>query len=102
MRQYRPDAAELARTVARFLKSLEPKLDEGDRYQALVCGHLLGILSRELEAVALPDEDEAALAAAIRSGARDANWDATFEAVLARTIERVRVAKPDHLAPEHR
>lgn len=102
MRQYRPDAAELARAVARFLKALEPKLDDGDRYQALVCGHLLAMIARESEGAPLADEDEAALAAAIRSGARDGDWEATFESVLARTIERLRVTKPDHLAPEHR
>ena len=102
MRQYRPDAAELARTVARFLKSLEPKLDDGDRYQALVCGHLLGMLSRELEGAPLADVDEVALASAIRGGACDAEWDATFDSILKRTIERVRIAKPDHLPPEHR
>lgn len=102
MHQYRPDSADLARTVARFLKTLEPKLDDSDRYQALVCGHLLAMLARELDGPPLADEDEAALAAAIRSGARDGDWDTTFESVLARTIERLRVAKPDHLAPEHR
>lgn len=102
MRHYRPATADLVSVVADFLKEIGPKLDSGDRYQALVCTHVLGLVERELRSEPLPDMDEAALAAAIRDGAHDADWDATFAAVLDRTIARLRLTKPDHLVPEHR
>lgn len=102
MHHYRPATADLVDVVADFLKSVGPKLDGGDRYQALVCTHILGMVARELQAEPLPDMDEAALATAIRSGAHDADWDATFDLVLDRIVDRLRLTKPDHLAPEHR
>ncbi|OCC23552.1 aminoglycoside phosphotransferase [Croceicoccus estronivorus] len=101
MRDYRPTSADLLATVADFLGRIGPKLDSGDRYEALVCNHLLGMVRRELEMGPLDDVDEQALARAIRSGQCDDDWDATFATVLARTIERVRRVKPDHLLPEH-
>ena len=101
MRHYRPTTADLVAIVTDFLKDIGPKLDSGDRYQALVCTHVLGMVERELKGDPLPDLDEAALAAAIRAGECDADWDATFATVLDRTIARVALVKPDHLAPEH-
>ncbi|AGH48673.1 aminoglycoside phosphotransferase [Sphingomonas sp. MM-1] len=102
MRHYRPSTADLVDVVADFLKGIGPRLDGGDRYQALVCTHILAMVERELRGEPLADEDEAALAAAIRRGDRDGDWDAVFAHVLDRTIARVAIAKPDHLAPEHR
>ena len=101
-RHYRPSTADLVGTVTTFLRELGPKLDSGDRYQALVCGHILAMVERELRGEPLADQDEAALVAAIRAGERDADWDEIFTAVLDRTIARIALAKPDHLAPEHR
>lgn len=101
MRDYRPDTADLLATVSDFLDRIGPGLSSGDRYQALVCQHLLGMVRHEIEQGPLPDEDEPALARAIRQGACDAEWDAVFAKVLARTMDRVRRVKPDHLAPEH-
>ena len=101
MRDYRPDTADLLATVSDFLDRIGPDLPSGDRYQALVCQHLLGMVRREIEQGPLPDEDEPALARAIRRGACDAEWDAVFARVLARTVARVERVKPDHLAPEH-
>lgn len=102
MRHYRPSTPDLVRVVSDFLEQIGPRLESGDRYQSLVCRHILGMVERELTGEPLTDIDEAALAAAIRAGARDGDWDATFAAVLDRTIERLKITKPDHLAPEHR
>ncbi|WP_380878046.1 hypothetical protein ACFB49_15310 [Sphingomonas sp. DBB INV C78] len=102
MRHYRPSTADLIGTVSEFLRNLGPKLDSGDRYQSLVCTHILGMVERELRGEPLTDQDEAALAAAIRAGDHDGDWDEIFSAVLDRTVARVALAKPDHLAPEHR
>ena len=99
---YRPDSADLLRTVAEFLTGLGPRLDSGDRYTALVCTHILTMVSRELSGVPPTVVDEAPLAEAIRAGARDATWDETFAEVLGQVIGRVRLVKPEHLAGKHR
>ncbi|MEJ0048927.1 MAG: hypothetical protein WDN04_24580 [Rhodospirillales bacterium] len=99
---YRPTTADLVRTVADFLTSIGPKLESGDRYTALVCKHILGMVERELLSGPLQPLNEADLAADIRAGAHDETWRRTFEAVLNRTIERVALVKPDHLAAIHR
>ena len=101
MRDYRPDTANLIDTVADFLDRIGPTLPSGDRYQALVCKHLLSMVRCEIEQGPLPDEDEAALAQAIRRGDCDADWDKVFERVLNRTITRVKRVKPGHLGTEH-
>jgi hypothetical protein len=99
---YRPTAADLLHTVADFLSAIAPKLDSGDRYTALVCGHILGMVEREFLCAPLEPLDEAGLAAAIRAGEHDGNWQATFDMILQRTVARVALAKPDHLAEKHR
>lgn len=101
MRHYRPSTPDLVRVVADFLEQIGPKLESGDRYQSLVCRHILGMVERELAGPPFADLDEAALAAAIRAGDHDADWGATFATVLQRTIDRLKITKPDHLAPEH-
>ena len=102
MRDFRPTSSDLLATVADFLARIGPNLASGDKYEALVCSHIIAMVRRELEDGPLEDIDEAALAAAIRAGDHDADWDATFSAILARTITRVARVKPDHLLPEHR
>ena len=99
---YRPSTADLLHTVGEFLGEIGPKLESGDRYTALVCSHILAMVERELLGEPLEPIDEAALAAAIRAGEHDADWDATFDTILWRTIARVAVVKPDHLAEQHR
>jgi hypothetical protein len=99
--QYRPSTADLVRTVGEFLAEIGPKLDEGDRYTALVCSHILAMVERELASPPLAPMNEADLADAIRAGAHDADWDAIFDAVLHRTIARVALVKPSHLVQRH-
>lgn len=102
MRHYAPATPELLAAVAEFLEKIAPRLDSGERYHALVCRHLLAMVQRELTEPPLADEDEAGLAAAIRAGWHDGEEEALLEALLARTIDRVRIAKPDHLVAGHR
>jgi len=99
---YRPSTADLIHTVADFLDEISPTLNSGDRYTALVCRHILVMVEREIVSTPLAPLDEAALAAAIRAGRHDATWNATFDAILQRTVARVALAKPDHLAAKHR
>jgi hypothetical protein len=99
---YRPSTADLVHTVADFLDEIGPALNSGDRYTALVCKHILAMVERELLSAPLAPLDEAALAAAIRAGRHDATWDATFDALMQRTVVRVALVKPDHLATKHR
>ena len=99
---YRPSTADLVHTVADFLEEISPSLNSGDRYTALVCKHILAMVERELLGAPLAPLDESALAAAIRAGRHDANWSATFDTILQRTVARVALAKPDHLAAKHR
>jgi hypothetical protein len=102
MRHHRPDAPELLRTVATYLNGLKDRVEDGDRYNLIVCEHIVTLVMRELEAEPLADVDEAALVVAIRSGGRDDDWAKTFNEVLGRTIARLKVVRPEHLTPEHR
>jgi hypothetical protein len=102
MRHHRPDAPELLRTVATYLGGLKARVDDGERYNLIVCEHILTLVVRELEAEPMADADEAALVGAIRSGACDSDWEQTLAQVLQRTIARLEVVRPEHLAPEHR
>jgi hypothetical protein len=99
---YRPSTADLVHTVADFLDEVSPALNSGDRYTALVCKHILAMVERELLSPPLAPLDEAALAAAIRAGQHDTTWNSTFDAILQRTVARVALVKPDHLAAKHR
>jgi hypothetical protein len=120
MTQDRPDIADLLSTVQNFVERIAPRLEGEDRYHAQVAAYLLGICGREIAVPAdaaeveqrmiadflgrdasLPDLT-AALSAEIRTGACDARWDDTLALVLDRTIAKVTVVRPDHLAPEHR
>ncbi len=102
MRHYAPATPDLLAAVAEFIEQIEPRLDSGERYHALVCRHLLAMVQRELAAEPLSGEDEAGLAAAIRAGGHDGEELAVLETLLARSIARVRITKPDHLAARHR
>jgi len=102
MRQYRPDAANLVSTVAAFLERIGPKLESGDRYEALVCRHILTMVERELTAPAEAERDDAAFVRAIRAGEFDGAWERLVEDLLAESVARVMIVKPDHLAEKHR
>ena len=120
MSQDRPDLGDLLSTVQSFVERITPKLAGEDRYHAQVAAYLLAICGREIAVPAgaaeverrmiadflgrdgdLPELTQA-LSAEIRSGACDARWDDTLALVLDRTVAKVAVVRPDHLAAEHR
>jgi hypothetical protein len=120
MSQDNPPLLEILRTVREFIDDITPRLEGQDRYHGLCASHLLAIAERELdegpgidaaEAAALASfgvtdeplpEAWAALGRGIRAGRHDARWDALLELLLAHTINRVRVTRPDQLHPMHR
>ncbi|GGC52894.1 DUF6285 domain-containing protein [Chelatococcus reniformis] len=116
MSQYRPAIDDLLASVREALDQLVPQLDGEARYQAQVAAHLVGICERELgtgeshpkadatvwagllgKAGGEPGPLARELCAAIRAGRLDDRFDAVVEAVLARTIDDVRVVRPRHL-----
>ncbi len=96
----RPTAAELVEAVRQHLVGLAPELDGAAAFQLKVAGNALAIVERELlaqPASRLTADDEAALAAAIRSGT-DPTTD-EFAQLRAAVTDRVRVANPRWLLP---
>lgn len=119
MSQDRPSASELLRTVRQYLDDLGPRLEAAERYQALVAAHLLGIVERELALSPLSDEEEhqrlagflgtsgpaadlrRSLCERIRAGHLDARWADVLDLVLDEVVNKVRIVRPQHLAPLH-
>lgn len=118
MSQDRPSLAEILRTVAEFLDGLKPALEGEAQYGALVSAHILRIAERE---VALQAELDAAetrelgellgrsapipelnrlLCEGIRAGRFDDDWQRVSDVVLAQTIRKLAIVRPEHLAPE--
>jgi Domain of unknown function (DUF6285) len=119
MSQDRPNIGDLLSTVQNFVERITPKLQGEDRYHAQVAAYLLSICGREIAVASgtaeierrmiadflgrdgdLPELTQA-LSAKIRAGACDTRWDDTLALVLDRTIAKVAVVRPDHLALEH-
>jgi len=117
--QDRPSLAEIVRTVAEFLDGLRPKLEGEAQYGALVSAHILRIAEREIAlSTALDAEERADLASllgrsgslaelnrglceGIRAGRFDGDWERVFDVVLAQAVRKLRIARPEHLAPVH-
>ncbi|MGH8595195.1 MAG: DUF6285 domain-containing protein [Gammaproteobacteria bacterium] len=116
--QDQPALRDLLAVVGEFLGNIVDRVPDRDRYHALCCAYLIGVVDRELAhdgardlahriktfnggQRALPEAIRA-LAAEIRSGDCDGRWDETFAIVLEHVIEKVRVSKPEHLDPLHR
>ena len=119
MSQDRPSLAEILRTVAEFLDDLRPKLEAEAQYGALVSAHILRITEREVAlSTALDAEEQKELAAllgrsgsladlnrmlceSIRAGRFDDDWTRAFDVVLAQAVRKLRIVRPEHLAPVH-
>lgn len=117
-----PELIEILRTVREFVDDITPRLDGLDRYHALCARFLLEVAGRELATwapretggdarlralVGAPPERPmgevlAELCAAIRAGRFDDDLDTLRETLMDHVIEKVRVSKPEALAPEHR
>jgi aminoglycoside phosphotransferase (APT) family kinase protein len=108
----RPTAAELVEAVREYLERKVMETSEGAvKFEARVARNVLRTAERQLQLgpaiadahrarlAALGFEDDAALAAAIRSGklAGDAEWAATGEALAAAARDQLLVANPGHL-----
>jgi hypothetical protein len=98
--QDRPDAPELLAALARWLyEDLRPTLPRERRFEALVAANTCAILAREWVAggPAAPDRDEQrALAAAIRAGAYDDQWNDVLERLRAEVAGKLAVAHPGY------
>ncbi len=110
-----PSAAQLIEAVREFLEREVRDATEGRvRFHARVAANVLSMVGRELalgddqqrahgERLAdLGIENDAELAAAIRSGAMDEMHGAVVEALWEATLAKVRVANPAYLESEHR
>lgn len=119
MSQDRPSVAEIVRTVAEFLDGLRPKLEGESQYGALVSAYILRIAEREVALSAALDAQERKdlvallgrsgslaelnrmLCEGIRAGRFDGDWERVFDVVLAQAVRKLRIVRPEHLAPLH-
>ena len=105
-----PSAAELLDAVREFLQTeVVPELEGRRRFHALVAANVVEMVRRELldgstqtsahrERLArLGVADEAALAAAVRSGELDDRVEEVREVVRATVADKLRVANPAYL-----
>jgi hypothetical protein len=117
--QDRPSLAEILHTVAEFLDDLRPKLEGEAQYGALVSAHILRIAEREVALSTTLDAEEQKEVAAllgrsgsladlnrmfcesIRAGRFDDDWTRAFDVVLAQAVRKLRIVRPEHLAPVH-
>ena len=117
-----PELPEMITTVREFIADITPQLDGLDRYHGLCAQFLLDATLRELAAWApretaddrrlrgllgAPAEQPMSdvmveLCRAIRAGRFDDDLDTLGETLTAHVVDKVRVAKPAVLAPEHR
>ncbi len=105
----RPTAAELVEAVREYLDGVMERGDDGARFEARVARNALGIAERELRLgpmlraahaarlAGLGFADDAALAAALRSGALDAEWESIAPALAAAARDQLLVANPSYL-----
>jgi aminoglycoside phosphotransferase (APT) family kinase protein len=105
----RPTAAELVEAVREYLDALMERSADGPRFEARVARNALGIAERELllgpafaadHAARLADlgfSDDAALAAALRAGALDDEWESVAPPLAASARDQLLVANPAYL-----
>jgi len=105
----RPTAAELVEAVGEYLDGVRERSEGGARFEARVARNALGIAERELRLgpafaaahaarlAGLGLADDAALAAALRSGALDAEWESIAPVLAASARDQLLVANPSYL-----
>ena len=112
MNRDQPGVEEILVTVREFIDEITDRLDGIDRYHAMCSSYLLGVAQRELmhggaadaaDALALAGlpQEAGELAARLRQGEFDAQWDALLPRMLEHVINKVRISKPEHLDPLH-
>jgi aminoglycoside phosphotransferase (APT) family kinase protein len=105
----RPTAAELVEAVREYLDGAMEAGEGAARFEARVARNALGVVERELHLgpaiaaahaarlAALGFADDAALAAALRGGALDADWEQVAPALAATARDQVLVANPTYV-----
>ena len=105
----RPTAAELVEAVREYLDGVMARSEGGAGFEARVARNALGIVERELRLgpalaaahaarlAGLGFADDAALAAALRSGALDGDWASVAPALAAAARDQLLVANPAYL-----
>lgn len=97
-----PEGLDLLDEAARLLREeLAPTLSGEARYTALLAAKAVAMARREAGMKEAPQEDAAALAAAIRAGAHDGDR-ALHDRLLAQAARRAWVADPGALTAEER
>jgi aminoglycoside phosphotransferase (APT) family kinase protein len=104
-----PTAAELVEAVREYLDDVMERSEGGARFEARVARNALGIAERELRLgpafaaaqaarlAGLGFRDDAALAAALRAGALDNEWETIAPALAASARDQLLVANPSYL-----
>ena len=105
----RPTAAELVEAVGEYLDGVRERSEGAARFEARVARNALGIAERELRLgpafvaahkarlAGLGFTDDAALAATLRSGALDAEWESIAPVLAASARDQLLVANPSYL-----
>jgi aminoglycoside phosphotransferase (APT) family kinase protein len=105
----RPTAAELVEAVGEYLNDVMERSEGGARFEARVARNALAIAERELRLgpaladahaarlAALGFTGDAALAAALRSGELDAEWEAIARVLAGSARDQLLVANPSYL-----
>ena len=112
MNRDQPGVEEILLTVREFIEDITDRLDGIDRYHALCASYLLAVAQREVvhgsaadaaDAAALAGlpQDPVELAARLRKGDFDDQWDALLPRMLEHVVNKVRISKPEHLEPMH-
>jgi hypothetical protein len=108
----RPTAVELVEAVREYLDGTVAAGEGATGFEARVARNALGVVERELHfgpdmaaahaerLAALGFADDAALAAALRSGALDAEWEQVAPALAAAARDQLLVANPSYLPAE--
>ncbi len=107
----RPTAAELVEAVREYLDGVVQRDEGAARFEARVARNALGVAERELRLgpsiaaahaarlASLGFADDAALAAALRAGELDDQWDRVAPALAASARDQLLVANPAYLPP---
>jgi hypothetical protein len=107
----RPTAAELLEAVREYVEGLMERGEGAARFEARVARNALGVVERELRfgpsiaaahaarLAALGFADDATLAAALRAGELDDDWDRVASALAASARDQLLVANPAYLPP---
>jgi aminoglycoside phosphotransferase (APT) family kinase protein len=105
----RPTAAELVEAVREYLDARLERETDGSRFETRVARNALGIAERELllgpafaadhaaRLAGLGFSDDTALAAALRAGALDDEWESVAPALAASARDQLLVANPAYL-----